>query len=295
VTLAHRIAVFLAALTTACAHHSVVDDGTSVSYGNPRQGVLINPVRLPDAGDGYYTPSRWGQRGLRYGTEELVSLIVWAGRELVRLHPGAAFAVADLSLARGGPSAWHRSHQHGRDVDIPFITRTGAGEARRTMAMHRFSAAGMLVGAAPEEPVPGSATVFDDERNWTLIKLLLENPIIEIQWIFVSDDLKQRLIEHAIAAGEPADLIARAGYLLHQPGDSLPHDDHFHIRVFCPPSDLAFGCEDWGAIRWVKKTYKYERRPRRAGAARLLSLLHRAPGVLLVAIGAIPARGFVLK
>jgi hypothetical protein len=65
--------------------------------------------------------------------------------------------------------------------------------------------------------------------------------------------------------------------------------------VFCPPSDLAFGCEDWGAIRWVKKTYKYERRPRRAGAARLLSLLHRAPGVLLVAIGAIPARGFVLK
>lgn len=274
---------------TSCAHHAVVDDGTSISFGWPREGMLINPVELPPRGAGYYTPPRWQHRGLRYGTEELVSMVVWAGRELQRSYPKTAFAVADLSLASGGPSHWHRSHQHGRDVDIIFITRDPAGDSLRPAEMRRFAADGSVAG----EAAPGVR--FDVERNWALVKLLLDNPVAEIQYIFVSDDLKQRLIEHAEAVGEPEDLIARAGQLLHQPSDSAVHDDHFHVRIYCPVADIAFGCRDSGAIRWVKKVYKYERRVSRGGSVRLLSFLYRSPGMLMLAIGAIPARGFALR
>ena len=33
-------------------------------------------VRLPAEGDGFWIPPRWSSRGLNYGTDELVTLIV---------------------------------------------------------------------------------------------------------------------------------------------------------------------------------------------------------------------------
>jgi penicillin-insensitive murein endopeptidase len=288
------IAAVVVVAGLGCAHHAVVDDGTSVSFGDPREGVLINPTRLPPSGVGYYSPGRWERRGLRYGIDEMVSMIVWTGRELDRVYPGVAFAVADISLAAGGPSAWHRSHQHGRDVDIPFITRSRAGEARPVDTMRRFAGTGVVVERGGEPVSPEPDVYFDVARNWTLIKLLLTNPIAEIQYVFVSDDLKQTLIEHAMADGEPADLVARAGYLLHQPGDSAPHDDHYHVRIFCPVADLELGCRDWGAVRWLKKVYKYERPVERHGFSTLLAFFNRTSRVLMVTLAGLPARGFVL-
>ena len=269
------IAVFA---SSSCAHHAVVDDGTSVSFGNPREGILVNASRLPTRGVGYYSPSRWEQRGLRYGTDEMVSMVVWIGRELDRIHPKAAFAVADISLRAGGPSAWHRSHQHGRDIDIPFITRTKAGGMRAVQTMRHFAGSGEVVarGGAPIAPEPD--IYFDVARNWTLVKLLLTNPIAEIQYIFVSDDLKQTLIDHATAEGEPADVIGQASYLLAQPSDSAAHDDHFHIRIYCQVSDLKLGCRDWGTVRWLKKVYKYERPVRRSGFSTLLAYINQTSG-----------------
>ena len=31
-----------------------------------------------------------------------------------------------------------------------------------------------------------------------------------------------------------------------QPGDSLPHDDHFHLRVACSPEEAQAGCSGGG-------------------------------------------------
>lgn len=291
---ARSAAVFVAAALGGCAHHAVVDDGTSLSFGGSREGMLINPARLPARGAGYHAPPRWERRGLRYGVDELVSLIVWTGRELDRIHPGAAFAVADLSLPAGGPSAWHRSHQHGRDVDIVFITRSGAGELQPTPTMRRFAGSGVVVERGGEPATPEPDVYFDVARNWTVVKLLLSNPIVDVQYIFVSDDLKQTLLDHAMAAGERIDLIRRAGYLLHQPSDSAAHDDHFHVRIYCPKSDLAYGCRDRGAIRWLKKIYKYERPVARHGFAKLVSFINHSSRLLMVTLAGLPARGFVL-
>lgn len=77
-------------------------------------------------------------------------------------------------------------------------------------------------------------------------------------FIFVYEPLAHLLLDHAIAAGEPNGVVEHAAYLLHQPSDSAPHDDHFHVRIYCAPSDRPLGCSDRAVLRWKKKAYKYE-------------------------------------
>jgi penicillin-insensitive murein endopeptidase len=31
-----------------------------------------------------------------------------------------------------------------------------------------------------------------------------------------------------------------------QPGDSLPHDDHLHLRIACSPDEIQSGCSGGG-------------------------------------------------
>jgi penicillin-insensitive murein DD-endopeptidase len=282
----------LATLVTACAHHGVVTHGSSVSWGPSRAGVLLAPAELPAAGQGDWIPPRWRNRGLRYGTDEMVSLIVHAGRELDRRVPGQVLGVADISLPSGGPSAWHRSHQAGRDVDLLLLARDADGRPVRTEVMHRFGPDGR-VRPDPRATEPPPEIFFDDAANWAVVRTLLANPIAEVQYIFLSDDLKQRLLDRAYEIGEPSDLIVRASYLLHQPSDSLAHDDHMHVRIYCAPRDLTWGCQDFGVLRWKKRDYKYERRSFRATPARLLIARLVRPFRLMLALSAIPARGFV--
>ena len=56
----------------------------------------------------------------------------------------------------------------------------------------------------------------------------------------------------------PLLLVEYARTLMRQPGDSAPHDDHFHVRVYCTRSDRFHGCRDSGPVwQHEKKTFKY--------------------------------------
>ena len=55
--------------------------------------------------------------------------------------------------------------------------------------------------------------------------------------------------------------MARAAFILHEPTDSEPHDDHMHVRLYCDPGDRALGCSDRGPVRWWKKSWKYMAAP----------------------------------
>ena len=98
---------------------------------------------------------------------------------------------------------------------------------------------------------------FDTARNWALVRALLEDPGVEIQYLFVHNNLRRAMLQHAHAVGDDADLVDRADALLRQPGDSLPHDDHLHVRIYCSAADRPYGCRDQGPVRWWKKRYKY--------------------------------------
>ena len=99
-----------------------MSDGTSVSYGWTNHGRILGAVELPARGDGYLVPPTWSSRGLSWGTEELVGLLVRAGRRLAAEDVGATLYIADMSPRAGGPSAWHKSHQAGRDADVLFFS-----------------------------------------------------------------------------------------------------------------------------------------------------------------------------
>jgi penicillin-insensitive murein endopeptidase len=241
-------------------------DGTSVSIGTASHGALRRGVALPSEGDGYVMPPQWRARGANYGTEELVGALVRAARAVQRERPGGLLGVADLSPRGGGRTLKHHSHENGRDVDLLYFAVDDDNQALRPAdTMVKYDGDGNSVPRAPLRPgelrpVPGwepTPRHFDLPRNWALVRALLLDPEVEVQWIFIADDLRTRLIEYASQTGESIEVIDRAAAILHRPTDSLPHDDHMHVRVFCDPADRMYGCNDGGPVRWWKKHYKY--------------------------------------
>jgi penicillin-insensitive murein DD-endopeptidase len=247
------LVALVGALAGACTTVSAVTDGTSLSYGFTNNGQLVNASLLPRRGEGYLIPDLWATRGLNYATDEMVGLLVRAARRVHADDPGHLIYIADMSPQRGGPSAWHRSHQTGRDADVLFFAVTAQGKpAGPTPGMFPFDQYGAT------KPIPGMGVLyFDIERNWRMVRALVEDPSSDVQFLFVARYLRDMMLDWARSTGEPAEAIARAEAMLVQPGDSAPHHDHLHVRIFCPASDRALGCRERGPLRWFKKSYKY--------------------------------------
>ena len=248
------LVVALLVLVCGCATLGGVDDGTSLAGGRQSAGWLVRAARLPERGDGYLIPRTWAQRGLAFGTDELVALVVHAARRVAVEASGSLLYVADISPRRGGPTMWHRTHQNGRDVDLLFFALDEQGRpASAPDEMFPFDSNGRGMPLGRNQGV----LTFDTARNWVLVKALLTAPGVDIQYLFISEGLKQLLLTHATALGEPLELIEKADEILHQPEDSAPHDDHLHMRIHCPVGDRAIGCYEQGPMRWLKKGYKY--------------------------------------
>jgi penicillin-insensitive murein endopeptidase len=185
---------------------------------------------LPRHGNGYLVPDTWAARGLRYGRPELIGLIQRAAQRVARELPGALLYVGDLSLRNGARTPWHASHRRGVDADLMFYAVDEEGlPAVPPRAMPVFDERGEAVLA------DGTVLRFDVARNWELVKAILHDRETRVLKIFVATPLRAQLILYAIGNDEPRALISRAAAILQQPADSLPHDDHFHIRIAGPP------------------------------------------------------------
>ena len=225
----------------ACAELGVVSDGTSISVGKPSKGYLIDGARLPDRGEGYTSRDVWIQRNNRFGTDELIDLVTGVARRLTAKVKDAKLVVADLSSrGGGGVGEFHRSHQSGRDADLLYYMRDADGKPFEADAMHKFDARGRATD--------GSGLTIDVPRTWLLVKELVDAPEATVQYIFCYEPIAQLLLEHAKKIGEPDAVIAKVRLALKQPGDSARHDDHLHVRVYCAPSDRAYGCQDIGPM-----------------------------------------------
>jgi penicillin-insensitive murein endopeptidase len=244
-----------------CVAPGFFTDFSSVSLGTFNDGVLRHGTRLPPKGDGYLVPPLWKARGNQWGTDELVAAIKRAARRVHREYPGGVLGIGDLSQRGGGDSLLHRSHENGRDADLIYFAVDDKGRPVGPVdSMPRYGADLRALPPHATQNVrfgPFSPRRFDVRRNWALVRALLQDPGVEVQYLFCNELLKARMLEYARAHGEDAALVDRAEELLHQPGDSLPHDDHLHLRIYCSASDRAFGCEDRGPTRWWKKRWKY--------------------------------------
>lgn len=216
--------------------------GLSGSVGTPQAGVLTHGVELPVRGPGF---RRYRPRSPNYwGNPRLIAGITHAAQVVDRAYPGTApLLVGDLSARRGGKIPGHRSHQSGRDIDLLFYVTTPSGASIHSPGFVPLDSDGLGQVPGADEP---TYVRLDVERNWLLVKTLIELDALRVQWLFASRDVEALLIEYALARGEPLELVWRAATVLLQPGDSSPHADHFHMRIACSPSEMVAGCEGGG-------------------------------------------------
>ncbi len=206
----------------------------SRSVGFPWRGRLRNGVKLEESAYLRYT-GEYAPRGNFWGTWEIVQLLERAAYRVWRRVPGAKLSVGELSSERGGDIADHGSHENGRDADIAFYMLDGRGRPVEPFAYANFRGDGT---ALP----PNEGLRFDDARNWELVAKLVADGDARVQFIFVANDLKRRLLAEGRRRGAPSAVLSRAEQVMGQPSGH-PHRNHFHVRIYCSPADRP-GCSD---------------------------------------------------
>ena len=232
-----------AAVGAGCSMPSAIAPSLKGSVGVPHAGFLTDAAELPKQGHGFVWRTRFDHH---YALPRMIALLEQAADAVATAHPGTPpLYVGELSAKGGGAlMPKHRSHRTGRDVDLMFFRSRPDGVPIAGDDFAKLGADGLGVDTH------GAFVRFDVAREWSLVRALLSSNDAHVQWMFIARPLEAMLIEHAIALGEPSALIARAEQVLQQPGDSLPHDDHLHLRLACEPDELSAGC-DGGGPRWA--------------------------------------------
>jgi penicillin-insensitive murein DD-endopeptidase len=208
------------------------------SIGSPTEGHLLGGAHLEETSYLRIAPNDTAG-DVRWGLEPLVAMIDRAARQVRRQFPDAVTSVGHLSREGGGDIDSHRSHESGRDADIAFFVRSASG--RQLLPRHFVPFRGDGTAAS----WPGA--YFDDAKNWTLVSALVTDPEAHVTHLFVAAPLRGRLLAYAERMGVSASARMRAAEVLQQPHGSLPHDDHFHVRIGCPSHMSA--CVENPAVR----------------------------------------------
>jgi penicillin-insensitive murein endopeptidase len=204
----------------------------SLSVGHPNDGWQLRAKRLRSSDR---LKVRRDCRKNSYGHPALVLMLERTAKDIFAAQKGSVMLVGDLSDENGGPLYGHRSHQSGRDADIGFFVTDKKG---RPINNERFVAFNPD-GTAKD----GSPVLFDDWRNWLLVKSWILDKRAGISHIFIQHDLRQRLLSFAARHPKAQPHVTEAAALLKQPEYGEDHSDHFHVRISCP-SDQQGLCHD---------------------------------------------------
>lgn len=236
----------VALLSSGCARApSPLAPHWAGSIGLPHRGVLTKASELPAEGAGYRMLFE-NQR--HFGTPRFVAAIERAAAKVAHERPGSVLTIGDLSARGGGHISSHSSHRSGRDADLLLYMTTVEGAPITSTGFVSVGPDGL----AWDEPHQRFLRL-DVEREWLLVKALVEDPQARVQWLFVSRPVEAILLEWARARGEPGETIVRAMDAMLQPGPpAQSHDDHVHVRIACDPEEIAAGCEVNGPVRpWI--------------------------------------------
>ncbi len=231
--------ILLAATERVVAWFGV--DRGSVSVGTCDGGYLLRGALLPPVGDTWHVLPAYAERRLLYGTDELVTAVARAARNVAQRSPGAVLGVGNLSGQHGGPLRFSASHEAGRDVDVAYYATTADGRPAQPAAYATFDCEGLSTEG------PGTYRL-DAERNWLLVEALLTDPDIDVQHIFAATCLAQLVRQAGRRLGAPSELLERTRLLMKRPSGGEPHNDHMHVRVFCSRRDLEWGCRNGGGV-----------------------------------------------
>lgn len=233
--------VLVASAATACVSTPTpLAPGLGGAVGTPSGGVQTGAVELPKSGPGFIRYRRDGAN--HFGRPRLVSALTRIAAELERDTPGTPpIVIGDLSARFGGKIPGHQSHRNGRDVDLLFHYLTPSGARVVAPGFIRVGTDGLA-----RVPETGQILRLDIEHEWRVVRALVSAEELGVQFLFVSRTVEALLIEYALALAEPLELVLRAQSVMLQPGDSLPHDDHIHVRIACTVEELVGGCSGGG-------------------------------------------------
>lgn len=170
-----------------------------------------------------------------YGTWQLAQLLERGAQRVALRWKGARLTIGELSSKKGGDIDGHSSHESGRDADVGFFMKKN-GQPFASESFIQFDANGR--GLAPNGDVH-----FDTARNWELVSKLVNDYDARVQYIFVARGVRALLLREAAARKASPETIARASSVLVQPAHGNPHRSHFHVRIYCPPTDRPL-CRD---------------------------------------------------
>lgn len=174
-------------------------------------GVLPSGVQMP-SGKHYVVK----HPSLAWGTGETVRLIqraISSYRGVWRSSP--MIHVGDISKKGGGKFPPHRSHQHGKDVDMGYVLKGDKADEIKFVSANSGN--------------------LDVARTWDLIKAFLDTD--EIKYIFMDYSVQKLLYKQAEKQGVSRDTLDELfqyprgkkrghGLIRHSKG----HVNHFHVR-----------------------------------------------------------------
>lgn len=257
------------------------DRSKSRSVGGVVHGHLVNSVAIPQPHPGLAFLDVHYERGLFYTTDRMREIVEGAAAHVREHFPDAVVPLGNFGNPGGGDIPYSFSHNSGRDADIGFFLKGPDGDPAVPSELVGLDRRGRYNGEEGEFR-------FDVARNWRLVEGLIEAGGDQLQYIFISRPLKRMLMREASRVGASREIRRRARAVLHQPHGSLPHNDHFHVRIYCSAIDVASGCWDRGtkhswydpfeqrkraAIRDGREALEREEPDVRARAARRLALL----------------------
>lgn len=212
-------------------------DPGSISVGTVTAGYLVRGREVPLSGPHHAILAEHAQRGTRWGTDQLVDGLLAAAARVAERHPDAILGIGNVARSGGGQLPWSISHRAGRDADIGFYLVDGQGKDVLPDTLLQLAEPGTVTWA-------GRDLHFDVSRNYLLIESLLLSDRISVQYIFCADFLVKQLRAEARRRGAPRAVLKALETFVRQPRGTLPHDDHFHMRIRCSPEDRLEGCRD---------------------------------------------------
>jgi murein endopeptidase len=191
----------------------------SESIGLPHAGEIKGAMPLPNGPGRRITAERWKT----WGTVHTVRALDRVLRSWASEHPDwPDVLVGNLSARFGGALEPHKSHQSGRDVDLGYIAKNHSRDLRWQKM---------------------NASNLDSEKTWALLKALKRDTNVEV--IYMDRTIQRLLLKHAQRTNtlrrdqlskwlEVAPGARRGSTLIrHVP----QHQDHFHVRFACTPSE----------------------------------------------------------
>ena len=214
------------------------EEQMAFSIGDTRDGYLINGQTLPAPSLLLRQLPVQYERGIVYGTPNLIKILVDTARTMEKKYPGTIMYLGNLGLKEGGDIPYSVSHNAGRDADIAFYLTDSNGNQVHPNNMYKVGA--RMIAHSPE----GELT-FDVDKNTSLIETLLTHPKIHIQFIFAAKHISSAVQKELVRRGASEELLARFENSVQ---NQAAHNDHFHIRIYCSPEDICAGCMDKSTI-----------------------------------------------